>query len=68
MADFQIVTNDNQAYTEGSSYFHFKDLGHDSVRLQSFKHEGDFIALNFEHDLQLLIPEHRIEYIATTGS
>ena len=66
MADFQIVTTDNQAHTEGRSYFHFKDLGYDSVRLQSFEHDGSFVVLYFENGLELRIPEHRIEHIATT--
>lgn len=66
MADFQIVTTDDQAHTEGTHSFAFKDLGYDSVRLQSFVHDGDYVVLQYEHGLELSIPEHRIKYIAKT--
>jgi hypothetical protein len=65
MADFQIVTTDDKALTEGHSYSHFQDLGHVSARLQSFGHDGDYVVLSFEHGLKLEIPEHHIKYIAT---
>lgn len=65
MADFQIVTTDGQAITEGETSFVFGDLGYDSARLQSFEHDGDYVVLHYEHGLELSIPEHRIKYIAT---
>ncbi|MFF8910625.1 hypothetical protein [Streptomyces olivaceoviridis] len=68
MADFQIVTTDDQAHTEGHISFAFKDLGYDSARLQSFEHDGDYVVLHYEHGLQLNIPEHRIKYVATTNA
>ncbi|MFE1451983.1 hypothetical protein [Streptomyces olivaceoviridis] len=67
MPDFQIVTTDNQAHTEGHAYSHFKDLGYDSARLQAYGYEGDYVVLCFEHGLQLSIPEHRIQHIATSA-
>ncbi|MDT0608840.1 hypothetical protein [Streptomyces lancefieldiae] len=66
MASFQIVTVDDQAHTEGREYPHFADLGFEWARLKSFEHDGDFLALHFEHDLTLFIPESRIKHIAQT--
>jgi hypothetical protein len=65
MADFQIVTTDNQAHTEGTHSVVFKDLGYDSVRLHSYKYDGDYLVLKYEHGLELSIPEHQIKHIAT---
>ncbi|CQR59274.1 hypothetical protein [Streptomyces leeuwenhoekii] len=66
MARFQIVTTDDQAHTEGEPSFAFQSLGHDSVRLTTYDHDGDYVVLRYEHGLELSIPEHRIKHIATT--
>jgi hypothetical protein len=65
MANFQIVTTDDQAYTEGDVSFAFKDLGHSSTRLQQFAYDGDYVVLKYENGLELSIPEYRIKHIAT---
>lgn len=65
---FQIITTDNRIYTEGDTDSFFKRLGQESARLESYEHEGDFLVLHYKDGFRLDIPEHRIQYIASTSS
>ncbi|MEV4975534.1 hypothetical protein [Streptomyces scopuliridis] len=64
---FQIVT-DNRTYTQGDTHHAFTPLGRDAAYLESYEHEGDFLVLHYDDGLRLDIPEHRIQYIASTPS
>ncbi|MFB6873732.1 hypothetical protein [Streptomyces sp. NPDC056323] len=62
---FQIVTTDDQAYTQGSSRVGtFADLGGEAPRLESYEHDGDYLELRYGGGYRQLLPEHRIKYIA----
>jgi len=60
---FQIVTVDGETYTQGDTTDAFKALGYDSVTLMDVELDGDWLGLQYEHDLVLCIPEARIKHI-----
>lgn len=59
MAKFQIVTRDGDTYTGGQTH---PVLGADR-ELVGYRHEGDFIVLEFG-EAEVLVPEAAIRYIA----
>ncbi|MFE7106614.1 hypothetical protein ACFU98_35240 [Streptomyces sp. NPDC057575] len=62
---FQIVTTDDQAYTQGSSRVGtFADLGGEAPCLESYEHDGDYLQLHYSGGYRQLIPEHQIKHIA----
>ncbi|MCX4863477.1 MULTISPECIES: hypothetical protein [unclassified Streptomyces] len=62
---FQIVTTDNQAYTQGTSQRGtFIDLNGYAPCLESYEHDGDYLQLRYSDGFRQLIPEHRIKHIA----
>lgn len=65
MASFVIVTDDGSC-SEGQE-MSFPELSVDSVRLESYSHDGDYVVLHFEGGLELLIPESRVQRIVTRG-
>lgn len=63
MAAFVIVTDDG-SYPEGH-VASFSALSVDSVRLESYSHEGDYVVLHFEGGVDKAIPESRVQHIVT---
>ncbi|MFE9064895.1 hypothetical protein [Streptomyces violaceusniger] len=63
MASFVIVTEDG-SYPEGHE-MSFPELSADSVRLESYRYEGDYVVLHFESGIDVAIPESRVQRIVT---
>ncbi|MEU3656430.1 hypothetical protein AB0E67_27210 [Streptomyces sp. NPDC032161] len=63
---FQIVTTDNEIYTQGRPETGriFASLDGDEPLLDSYEHDGDFLVLRYESGFLQLLPEHRIKHIA----
>ncbi|MFD8088675.1 hypothetical protein [Streptomyces malaysiensis] len=61
MASFVIVTDDG-SYSEGDEAS-FPELSAGKVRLESYRHEGDYVVLHFEDGIDVAIPEFRVHRI-----
>ena len=65
MASFQIVTRDGDTYTDGEERrFEFRGV---TATLTGIDSDGDFVVLEYTHDIKIFIPEANIRHVAGAG-